>query len=263
MAQLALSLARLRNEIDALAPNRSTRSDGWIGDAAHRSRPSRHNPNRFGVVCALDITDDPAGGCSIHAIAEQIRTPPQPGVHHLEPPGRQPEQRLRLQPYKGSNPHTRHVHFAVGVGPDGDPIPPYDDAAPWGVSAAPAVAVAAAAAPAGRTLKKGMKGDDVKGLQAILIGAGLLPAGSDDGIFGPKTHAAHRRNPAQPRRDRRRHRRSEDAGRHREPAVRTGGTGRIAGPRPPTSEGVDGVGRRPPSLSPYRGGPCSASIAIR
>jgi peptidoglycan hydrolase-like protein with peptidoglycan-binding domain len=41
-----------------------------------------------------------------------------------------------------------------------------------------------------RTLAIGARGEDVKGLQAILAGAGLLPASGIDGDFGPKTKAA-------------------------------------------------------------------------
>jgi peptidoglycan hydrolase-like protein with peptidoglycan-binding domain len=41
-----------------------------------------------------------------------------------------------------------------------------------------------------RTLAIGAKGEDVRGLQAILAGAGLLPATGMDGDFGPQTKAA-------------------------------------------------------------------------
>ena len=192
MARLANSLVQLRAEIDALAPNRSKVSDGTIGDPAHRSRPSRHNPNFEDVICALDITDDPAGGCPIHAIAEQIRVHPHPDLAYIISNGHVAKRSTGFawQTYKGSNPHTHHVHFAVGVGPDGDPRPPYDNAGAWGVAAAPSPAPVAAAGPLVRTLKKGAKGPDVKVLQVVLIRSGLLPAGSDDGVFGPKTHAA-------------------------------------------------------------------------
>jgi peptidoglycan hydrolase-like protein with peptidoglycan-binding domain len=41
-----------------------------------------------------------------------------------------------------------------------------------------------------RLLKRGMQGEDVSGLQKILVGAGLLAPADVDGVFGPKTEAA-------------------------------------------------------------------------
>lgn len=41
-----------------------------------------------------------------------------------------------------------------------------------------------------RNLSKGMRGEDVRTWQTILIGAGVLPQGQDDGVFGVKTLAA-------------------------------------------------------------------------
>ena len=41
-----------------------------------------------------------------------------------------------------------------------------------------------------RTLKRGVRGDDVKYLQQILIIYKLLPAGADTGFFGTATEAA-------------------------------------------------------------------------
>ena len=189
--RLANSLVQLRNEIDVLAPNRSKASDGTIGDVAHARRPSRHNPNSAGVVCALDITDDRAGGCPIHDIAEQIRLRPHPALAYIISNGRVAKRTSgwTWKPYTGSNKHTRHVHFAVGVGPDSDPREPYDDTTAWGISAVAPTGPTAGPA-AARVLKQGMRGQDVAGLQKILIGAGLLPAGSDDGVFGSKTKAA-------------------------------------------------------------------------
>jgi hypothetical protein len=192
--RLAASLEQLRAEINTIAPNRSKASDGTIGDVAHASRASRHNPNAAGVVCALDVTDDPQGGCPIHVIAEQIRTRPHPNLAYIISNGRVAGRSSgwAWRPYKGSNKHTRHVHFAVGNGPDGTPAEPYDDRTPWGVAVPPAGASTPVPAPAtgGRHLKKGMRGGDVSDLQQALIAAGLLPQGGADGIFGPKTEAA-------------------------------------------------------------------------
>lgn len=53
---LAPSLSTLRTEVNTKWPNRSKSSDGTIGDSAHASRKSDHNPNSRNVVCAIDIT---------------------------------------------------------------------------------------------------------------------------------------------------------------------------------------------------------------
>jgi Putative peptidoglycan binding domain len=192
--RLAASLEQLRGEINTLAPNRSKASDGTIGDTAHASRASRHNPNRAGVVCALDVTDDPEGDCPIHVIAEQLRARPHPNLAYIISNGRVAGRSSgwAWRPYTGSNKHTRHVHFAVGNGPDSAPAAPYDDTTSWGVAVPVTAAPAPAPAPAngGRSLRKGLRGGDVSDLQHALIAAGLLPAGAADGIFGPKTEAA-------------------------------------------------------------------------
>jgi hypothetical protein len=133
--RLAESLVVLRNQIDAMAPRRSKASDGTIGDAAHGSRCSRHNPNDFGVVTALDITHDPARGCDIHAIADHVRRFPHPELSYLISLGRIAGRSTgwAWHRYTGSNPHNIHVHFGVGQGSDCDPQPPYDSPAPWNI----------------------------------------------------------------------------------------------------------------------------------
>jgi hypothetical protein len=40
-------------------PERSKESDGSIGNAEHSARQSDHNPDQFGIVRAIDITNDP------------------------------------------------------------------------------------------------------------------------------------------------------------------------------------------------------------
>ena len=59
---MAKSLEVLLKQVNAQAPGRSKVSDGGIGDEEHSSRASDHNPNAAGVVQALDLTHDPAGG---------------------------------------------------------------------------------------------------------------------------------------------------------------------------------------------------------
>lgn len=139
--RLAVSLRTLRDEINAWAPNRSKASDGTIGDPAHAARASRHNPNDFGVVCALDVTHDPAGGCDVHALADRLREMKAAGAGHPELAYIVSNRRIcsptngwAWRSYSGSNPHTLHAHFAVGVGPDSEPRPPYDSTQAWGVA---------------------------------------------------------------------------------------------------------------------------------
>jgi hypothetical protein len=192
--RLAGSLVVLRQQIDTMAPNRSKASDGTIGDAKHRNRPSRHNPNNAGVVCALDVTDDPAHGCPIHHLAERVRANPHPNLAYVISNGRIAGRSTgwSWHRYNGANPHERHVHFGVGKGNDAEPGPPYDDAQPGrGLSGGPGPGPGNGSQ-GPRRLRRGMKGEDVRGLQKVLIGAGHL-AGGADGVFGPKTEAAVKR----------------------------------------------------------------------
>jgi hypothetical protein len=57
VSRRAYGLDALRSEIDERWEGRDVRSDGWIGDAKHRSRPSDHNPNSAGVVQAIDVDE--------------------------------------------------------------------------------------------------------------------------------------------------------------------------------------------------------------
>lgn len=58
----APSLDLLRNELNALFPNRDKASDGCCGDAAHAARTSDHNAKTSGVAigyaCARDFDED-------------------------------------------------------------------------------------------------------------------------------------------------------------------------------------------------------------
>ena len=137
--RLARSLTTLRDEVSRAAPRRSRISDGGIGDAAHASRPSRHNKNRHGVVTAYDITHDPAGGMDVHAFARRHVLDPHPELEYVISNGQIAKRRtgFRWETYTGKNKHISHAHFAVGVGPDSAPEPPYDSTIPWGVIPSP------------------------------------------------------------------------------------------------------------------------------
>lgn len=135
--RLARALEALRAEVNAKAPGRKKGWDGWIGDAAHQSRASDHNPwvrdGATGVVTAIDVTHDPAGGCDAGKLAEKLRALADKRIKYIiwskrianrEPIGGAAAWAWR--PYGGKNPHDHHVHISVR------PEKVYYDAAgPW------------------------------------------------------------------------------------------------------------------------------------
>ena len=62
MARLCKGGVTLRDQVDRKWRKRDKRSDGWIGDRAHASRVSDHNPNEAGVVHAIDIDENMGKG---------------------------------------------------------------------------------------------------------------------------------------------------------------------------------------------------------
>jgi hypothetical protein len=58
VAKLCKGGVTLRDQIDRRWPKRDKRSDGWIGDKAHAARASDHNPNKAGIVHAIDIDEN-------------------------------------------------------------------------------------------------------------------------------------------------------------------------------------------------------------
>lgn len=177
--RLARSLDVLRDEILAVAPGTTV----WdLGDPDHQQRNSDHNPNAAGVVCAIDVLGD--GGLDLAAFAEHVRTSghvaAKYAIHDRRIASRSRGWRWRR--YRGSNPHTSHVHVSVGRGPDGQSTGPYDDTSSWGLAATVGGDVI--------RLKIGDEGERVKGLQALLRYAGFEDeVGEVDGVYGPMTAA--------------------------------------------------------------------------
>lgn len=192
--RVARSLDKLLAQVNGLAPNRDKSSDGSIGDAAHASRKSDHNPwitdSGQGVVTARDITHDPADGVDCNILAETLTASRDPRIkyiiwnrHILNSSAVTKTKAWTWRPYSGSNPHTHHMHLSV--------LPSkalYDSTSDWNIKVAdkPSSNIAQPAVPAKPRLpmlKRGSTGDAVKKLQAEL---GL----DQDGIFGPDTQAA-------------------------------------------------------------------------
>lgn len=130
--RVAKSLEVLLAEINEIAPGRSKASDGSIGDTAHASGASDHNPNAAGVVCARDFTHDPGDGADMNVLSKRVVASGHPALKYVIW-----NRRIwqgSWQPYYGSNPHDHHMHVSVGRGPDGRSTGPYDDTSPWGLT---------------------------------------------------------------------------------------------------------------------------------
>lgn len=133
--RIAKSLLTLREQVNLRAPNRSKLSDGAIGDRAHATRKSDHNPwiidGANGVVSAIDITHDPARGCSAEQIAEALRSARDPRVKYVIWNRRIFSATVApwsWRRYTGANPHTKHVHISVK-----SDKPNYDSTANWAI----------------------------------------------------------------------------------------------------------------------------------
>jgi hypothetical protein len=128
--RLAESLVTLRRQVNQAYPHRNKASDGWIGDPNHQAEGtgSDHNPNKHGVVCALDITHDPANGVDIDKLSDYLADSGDPRIKYLIANGEAIEPAKFgwiWQPYEGDNPHTSHLHVSVY----GD----YDNPSEWNI----------------------------------------------------------------------------------------------------------------------------------
>lgn len=184
--RVAKALDKLLAQINATYPNRSKVSDGSIGDAAHASRSSDHNPwYGPGIVTARDFTHDPANGADMNKVSEQLVASRDPRIKYIIWNRRIIDSRVRpwtWQPYNGANPHNKHMHVSVmdnGL---------CDDTRDWnltgGTNAAPPTT------PTGNVLQVGSSGESVRKLQGYLNR--MYPAYSTlavDGQFGPATEA--------------------------------------------------------------------------
>ena len=130
--RLAPCLVAMYEEANRLAPKRNRKADGSIGDTAHASRTSDHNPAN-GWVTALDLTHAPESGFDAHARARLVvarhdrrlkyaisngqiaRSYDKPGIRAWT-----------WAPYTGSNPHRFHAHFSVH-----NTAEARDDLSPW------------------------------------------------------------------------------------------------------------------------------------
>lgn len=116
----AQCLIRLREQVNAIAPSRSKASDGTIGDSAHQSRKSDHNPwvrqGKIGIVTALDITHDPDHGCDVNVVVNKLVESRDSRIKYIIWNRRivsSVTSPWTWREYAGTNPHTRHFHLSV------------------------------------------------------------------------------------------------------------------------------------------------------
>jgi hypothetical protein len=117
--RMARSLEVLLAQLNALAPNRNKASDGGIGDAAHSSRTSDHNPDAYGVVRARDFTHDP-GDLDGGWLASTLAKFRDPRIKYIIWNYRIWFRDTGWKDYLGPSGHTQHVHVSVMPGEIGD-----------------------------------------------------------------------------------------------------------------------------------------------
>jgi hypothetical protein len=126
----------LVDELNKRWPNRDRASDGTIGDAAHATRTSDHNPwlvlGGVGIVRARDVDKD---GVDAAGLVEYLRQLGAQRDNRLYPGGYVIFNRRITTPdfsgwktYTGSNPHTAHFHVSFSTVAAG-----FDSPRPWGI----------------------------------------------------------------------------------------------------------------------------------
>ena len=126
----------LVDEINKRWPSRDRASDGTIGDAAHATRTSDHNPwlvlGGVGIVRARDVDKD---GVDAAGLVEYLRQLGAQRDNRLYPGGYVIFNRRITTPdfsgwktYTGSNPHDKHFHVSFSTVASG-----FDSSRPWGI----------------------------------------------------------------------------------------------------------------------------------
>lgn len=195
--RLAKSLDVLRDEIESRYPGTTV----WtIGDAAHQSGYSDHNPTSSGVVCAIDVKGN--AGLDLGMFVKHLIGGAHTNLRYVIF-NRKIYQRkygFEARDYNGVNAHKEHVHVSVGNGPDGRSTRDYDSTASWEIDdlGKPAKPSKPSKPSTEKnrlgdrmdTVRRGSKGLAVRILQGVLNARGYKV--NIDGIFGPQVEKAFR-----------------------------------------------------------------------
>jgi hypothetical protein len=127
-AKLCKAGQQLRLQVDDSFGDRDRRSDGWVGDVRHASRPSDHNPDEQGIVRAIDVDRDLSGKAKpdlMPDLADQIRFCAKSGdkrISYIIFDGRiaSSKKAWAWRSYSGINKHTHHCHISFTKKGDAD-----------------------------------------------------------------------------------------------------------------------------------------------
>ena len=191
-------------QINAAFPNRDKSSDGSIGDAAHASRSSDHNPyivvGGVGIVRARDFTNDApymdSHKLGLALVASRDKRIKYVIDHGQICSGNGGPSPWKWRPYTGINQHDHHVHVSVV-----EDQKLFDDESLWNFSTMgadlpkpdstpPATVNIIPKPPKYPTLRVKAIGPDVARLQTLLNAAGMGFNLSVDGDFGGTTEKA-------------------------------------------------------------------------
>lgn len=114
-------LVQLRSEFNTEAPNRDKGADGWIGDPAHQTHVSDHNPDSQGRVLAIDIDTTgpwPNGytlDTYVNYIIERCRSGEEDRIEYIIRNRKifERDNDYNAREYDGDDPHTNHAHFSA------------------------------------------------------------------------------------------------------------------------------------------------------
>lgn len=115
---VAPAITQLQTQLTEAFPDRA-KPDGTIGDAAHSSRDSDHNPDGDDLVCALDakrlsqaIDSDRLARALVASRDPRIKYVISRGCMWSSYPTRT-HPAWAERPYNGSNAHAEHAHLSV------------------------------------------------------------------------------------------------------------------------------------------------------
>lgn len=204
-----------RDQLDARFPNREHGAEGFVGDLAHQSEASSHNPDETGrpefsdhdgkdEVRAWDADkdlNDPT--VTMEQVVQHLLAGARSGkfwwIRYIIYKRRIWHKRdgFVTRAYTGSNPHDDHAHINSDFTQEADTVTGTN----WEFAALGQVQPAPAPSPASgvRNLEEGVKGDDVRHLQQFFhdvfpiyrnyVAVKRWQMISVDGDFGPQTKA--------------------------------------------------------------------------